>query len=287
MNLKTLHFRPFTISALCARLARARVLALWVGLFGGSFGGVAACGGSAPDGKVDYEVTAKKNYDAGEQELADEDWIAAAKYFSFIKARFPYSKYAVLAELRLADAEFGAGNNLQAIDNYKLFIKFHPTHESVEDGYAAFRIAEAYFKLLPGDFFILPPSHEKDQSSSSDAHRELRSFVVRYEKSSYHAKAKEMLRDINRRLAAHELYVAQFYWERDRPMGSVLRLKRLLKDHPGTGLDGDALYLLGRAYLRVEMPARAKEAFETLVNDFPKHKEARRAKSQLTRLSKK
>ena len=75
---------------------------------------------------------------------------------AFIKSRFPYSKYAVLAELRLADAEFGAEQYLEAIDSYRLFIKFHPTHEMVANGYASFQIGEAYYKQLPRRLLVVP-----------------------------------------------------------------------------------------------------------------------------------
>src|SRR5690349_20755321 len=110
-----------------------------------------ACGGGSDSGKVDYSVSAHQNYERGLKELKEEDWVAAAKYFSFIKARFPYSKYAVLAELRLADAEFCAEHYLQAIDAYKQFIKFHPSHEMVANGYASFRIGGAYYMMLPDE----------------------------------------------------------------------------------------------------------------------------------------
>src|SRR6185295_2677769 len=98
----------------------------------------AACGGSPrdTDDKTEYSVSARQNYETGMQKLDDEDWAEAAKYFTFVKARFPYSKYAVLAELRIADTLFGAGAYLEAIDGYKLFIKFHPTHVMVSTGYA-------------------------------------------------------------------------------------------------------------------------------------------------------
>src|SRR5690242_10393806 len=61
-----------------------------------------ACGGKSTGGAVEYSVSAQHNYEKGMQALTDKDWLAAAKYFSFIKSRFPYSKYAVLSELRLA-----------------------------------------------------------------------------------------------------------------------------------------------------------------------------------------
>ena len=64
----------------------------------------AGCGGATGSGAVDYSVSAQKNYDKGMKALEAKDWIAASKYFAFIKSRFPYSKYATLAELRLAVA---------------------------------------------------------------------------------------------------------------------------------------------------------------------------------------
>jgi outer membrane protein assembly factor BamD len=247
--------------------------------------GLGACGGSAPTGKVEYSVSAQQNYERGVKELAEKDWVAAAKYFSFIKARFPYSKYAVLAELRMADAEFGAGHHLQAVDSYKLFIKFHPTHEMVSNGYASFRIGEAYTKMLSDDFWLLPPSHEKDQSATMDAERELRTFLKKYPESPYREKAADLVKKVALKLARHEWYVANFYWERGRSMGTVLRLRRLLDRYPGVGYDGDALWLLGQAYLKVKMHDRARESWEKLVSEHPKHQRAGDARSALAKLS--
>jgi outer membrane protein assembly factor BamD len=247
--------------------------------------GTGACGSSRGTGKVNYSVSATQNYEKGMKKLEQEDWIAAAKYFSFIKARFPYSKFAVLAELRLSDAEYGAGNYLQAIDSFKLFLKFHPTHEMVVNGYASFKIGQSYYKMLPGDWWILPPSFEKDQSATADAHRELSTFLKKYPDSPYVPTAQKMLGKINLRLAEHEMYVARFYWERDRPAGTVLRLKRLLDKHGGVGLDADALYLLGRAYMKVKMPDRARKAWERLLREFPNHEHADDARDALKELS--
>jgi outer membrane protein assembly factor BamD len=250
-----------------------------------AIGATAACGGNSGTKAVKYSVSAQKNYQKGLDQLQDKDWIAAAKYFSFIRSRFPYSKYAVLAELRLCDAEFGAGHRLQAIDSYKLFIKFHPTHEMVANGYAAFRIGESYFKMLPGDWWLVPPSYEKDQSATSDAGRELSKFVRKYPKSPFIKKATEMLVKVNKHLARHEWYVAKFYWNRGKPMATVLRLRRLLDRYSGAGFDGDALWLLGRAYVKVKMPKRARGAWEKLVREHPAHKRVKDAQRALSNLS--
>ncbi len=243
-----------------------------------------ACGGGGGTGKVQYSVSAKQNYDKGLKKLKTEDWVAAAKYFAFIKARFPYSKFAVLAELRIADAEFGAGHYLQAIDSYKMFMKFHPTHEMVVNGYASFRIGESYYKMLPGDWWLFPPSHEKDQSATHDAYRELATFVRKYPKSPFVKRADKMIKRCAKRLAKHEWYVAKFYWERGKPMGTVLRLRRLTERYSGVGFDEEALWLLGKAYLKVEMPERARKAWQKLIDGYPKHKRAADARKAIAKL---
>lgn len=244
----------------------------------------AACGGKNGAASVDYSVSAQKNYEKGMKELERQDWIAASKYFGFIKSRFPYSKYAVLAELRLADAEFGAEQYLEAIDAYRLFIKFHPTHEMVANGYASYRIGEAYYKQLPTDFWMFPPSYEKDQSSTEDAANELKSFLDKFPDSPYRDKAKEILVKVGKRLADHEWYVAKYYWDRNKPMGTVLRLRRLLERYRGVGYDEEALWLLGRAYVAVDMKDRAKLTWQELVAKYPKSDRAGEARTALTGL---
>jgi outer membrane protein assembly factor BamD len=246
---------------------------------------LSACSGNAPDGRVKYSVSAVQNYEKGQKEIEQKDWVAAAKYFSFIKARFPYSKYAVLAELRIADAELGAGHHLQAIDSYKLFKKLHPTHEQVASGYVNYRIGLAYTKMLPSDFWLVPPAHEKDQSTAVDASRELNSFLKKYPKSTYVPEAKKLRIKVTRRLASHEFYVARYYWGRGKNMGTVIRLRRLLERYSGVGFDADALWLLGKAYMREDFPDRAKKAWRQLVEQHPKHDKAGAAREALAKLS--
>jgi len=254
----------------------------------GAIGTLGGCGGARGAASVEYSVSAQRNYEKGMDALQQEDWIAAAKYFAFIKSRFPYSKFAVLSELRLADAELGAEEFASAIDNYRLFIRLHPTHEMVSNGYASFRIGDAYYKQLSGDSWLMPPAFEGDQSANEDAAAELSVFAEKYPQSPYREKAQLIIKKVGKKLADHEWYVAQYYWKRDKPMGTVLRLRRLLERYRGVGYDEDALWLLGRAYVAVDMPDRARTTWQELTEKFPKSPraiEARGAISALPRTS--
>lgn len=264
-------------------ISRARLFAI-IALGAALTLGPAACGGKSTTGAVDYSVSAPKNYDRGMAELAEKDWQAAAKYFSFIKSRFPYSRYAVLAELRLADAEFGAEQYLNAIDDYRAFATLHPTHEMVVNGYTSLRVGEAYVEQLPGDLWILPPSYEKDQTATEEAETELRRFLDKYPDSPYRKRGEDLLTKVGKRLAAHEWYVARYYWDRGKPMGTVLRLRRLLERYSGTGHDIDAMWLLGRAYVKVGMPDRARATWTDLVTKFPTSGKAGDAKAAIAKL---
>jgi outer membrane protein assembly factor BamD len=233
-----------------------------------------------------YSLTAKQNYDKGVALLKDEDYAEAAKYFQFVKQKYPFSKYAVLAELALADSQFDRGNYSEAIDSYKTFARLHPTHDRVEDGYVAFRIGESYFKDMPDDIFLLPPSYEKDQSAVTDALRELSDFERKYSDSRYVKKAEELRKQVLQRLVDHEVYVARFYLNAGHPKAAALRLEGALRRYPGSGREPELLYALGETFLKLGDPLRAKETFQRVVTEFSAAEDARRAQLYLQFIAK-
>jgi outer membrane protein assembly factor BamD len=236
-----------------------------------------ACATSDEGKGVTYSLTAKQNYDKGLVELKDENYQEATRYFSFVRQKFPFSKYAVLAELALADTQFERGNYQEGIDAFKNFLRLHPTHERVEDGYVAYKICECYVREMPDDFFLLPPAYEKDQTAVRDALRELADFIDKYPDSKYMAEARKSRREVLRRLIEHEVYVARFYLDRDHPLSAILRLETALKMYPDSGREPELLLALGETHLQMGNPLRAKQAFQKVSGDYAQSHEAKRA----------
>jgi outer membrane protein assembly factor BamD len=236
-----------------------------------------ACASSDEGKSVNFSLTAKQNYEKGLAELKDENYPEALRYFNYVKQKFPFSKYAPLAELALADTQFERETYQEAIDSYKSFIRLRPKHEKVTDGYASFRIAECYVKEMPDDFFIMPPSYEKDQSAVYDALRELNNVLERFPESTYAKDAREYRRKVLHRLIDHEVFVARFYLGQGHPKGAVLRISEALRRYPDSGRDAELLLTLGETQLEMGNPASAKQTFLRISPDVASAVELRRA----------
>ena len=242
------------------------------------------CAALSSSGTPSYSTSAKENYDKGLAELKAESWIEALKYFQYTKGKFGFSKWATRAELGIADANLGREKYQEAIDDYRQFARSHPTHEQVQNGYAAFKICEAFVKQIPSDWFLVPPSFEKDQGPVRDALHELvgdernPGFIGEYPDSPFFPRAKKMAADATRRLAEHELYVANFYLERGKPAAAVGRLEGLLREYPHAVIEPEVLLLLGRTYIKQDKPALALRTFERLAINYSNDYRGRKAR---------
>jgi outer membrane protein assembly factor BamD len=240
---------------------------------------VASCAGTLGHGKG---KTAEELYKNASEDLKDSLYPEALQGFSDVKAKFPYSKYAALADLRTADTHFERGKYVEAIDAYRQFMKLHPNHEEVP--YAMFRIGEAYAKQAPEDWFFMPPAAEKDQANTRLAISAYQDAIDRHPKSEYAAKAKERLAECKRVLAEHELYVAQFYWKNEKWRAAANRAEGVVRDYGGSRLDPEALLLAARALGRAGDAAEARADALKVIERFPTTSEAAQAKKLLGEL---
>jgi len=239
------------------------LLPLFLILFGGSCAGSKA----ALKGPATYSETARRGYERGVTALQKGNQLEAIAIFTDVKRRFPYSRWATLAELRIADAHYDREQYLEAIDAYKLFMKLHPTNDNVP--YAQYRIALAYFQQGPDDWWFIPPSYEKDLSAIHDAVKEVQKFLKSYPGSGLVPKARDLLQKCERKLADYELYVADFYADRDKWVAASLRLEYIVEKLPTVAEDPKVLYLLGKAYLKLGKRDKARAAFAKLVRVKP------------------
>lgn len=242
------------------------------------------CGGpQEPTGPLSYSTTARRNYDSGMHELDSENCLEAVRYFEHTKRRFPYSRFAALAELRIADCDYVQQKYVEAIAGYRQFIRFHPTHEDVP--YASFRIALCNYRQVPTEWFIIPPAHERDLSSARDTLRDLRRYLDRYPSHRYVGWAKKLARACLRLLAQHEMYVARYYLDRGEYQGAIGRLDGIFRNYRGSGLEPQAMLLQAKTFMDMERPDDARRVLEQMRRTFPRSPSTRSAERYLRFLS--
>jgi len=211
-----------------------------------------------------YTEDAYAAYNEALEAFEAEDWADARALLQEVKRLFGYSRYAKLAELRIADIDFEQGKYGDAISGYRVYVKSHRGDSNVE--YAKYRVSKALF-LDINDTILLPSQEERDQANTIDAHRELKSFVRRYPQSRYRVDARYMLEVVTQRLVRHELYVARYYLARDNFIAAVNRCDHALEHYPGSGLDAEAMVLKGETLLKMQKDEQARTVFSRVIEE--------------------
>lgn len=152
------------------------------------------------------EDTAQELFEAGMDAMGNKEYGDAQQYFSKLKDRFPFSPFALRAELALGDAYFLDGEYLMALDAYKEFEALHPSHESIP--YVLYQIGSADFNLFR--------SIDRRQENIQEGLEYFYRLRETYPDSEYATASEDMITKGRRILAEHEVYVADFFWRTEQ-----------------------------------------------------------------------
>ena len=238
-----------------------------------------------PDSILSYSRTAERQFQEAMDEFDDEDCISAEKLFQEVIKKFPYSRHAVSAELRMADCQFIQGNHAEAAVSYQQFVKVHPTHEDAH--YASFRRALSYYEMIPGDWIITPPPHERDQSSTRDSRSAFSHFVETYPRSPLRARAIDLLGEVEDALVRHEMYVAEFYLSRGDRLAASMRLEGICRSYGQSMLAPDAMFMQAVTFAEMNRIDDARRVLAEIIDTYPKHHQSLRARDFLRHLDRK
>lgn len=178
-------------------------------------GGLTGCGCLFGEKKTD---TAEELAEKGMEYFEEEDYHDALKAFTTLKERYPYSRYAILAELKVADAHFHRKEYAEAIAAYADFLQLHPKNDAIP--YVLYQIGECYYEQLL--------SEDRDQTPTRRAISAFQRLLKEHPFSTHAKTAKERIKDCRKLLAQHELYVANFYFKSKHYEAALSRFEGVL-----------------------------------------------------------
>lgn len=202
----------------------------------------------------------------------EERFEEALTKFSEVKNKHPYSKYAVEAELHIADIHFKKEAFIEAQTAYQLFKDFHPKNPKID--YVTFRLAMSYFNQLP-------PTADRDLSPGYKAVQYFDEVINTFPSSPYVQESREKKKITLNMLAEKENYIGHFYYIRDMYDSALGRYERLLKKYPNQGYDEEALYHAGMSAFEDGKKDIGEKFLKELIARFPNGDWTSKSKSAL------
>jgi outer membrane protein assembly factor BamD len=165
----------------------------------------------------------EKSYGIAKEPYDDENYEIALTKLGEFKSRFPYSKYAVEAELLIANAQYELDHFTEAALAYEQFVKLHPKHPKVD--YAMFRVGESYWADAPEEI-------DREQEYTQKAIGEWQKLIEKMPESPYAKQAKEYVKQGKRRIADSIAFIARFYCKQELYPACAYRAIQLADEYP-------------------------------------------------------
>jgi outer membrane protein assembly factor BamD len=155
----------------------------------------------------------------------------ALEAFSQLKDWYPFSKYAILAELKIADAHYHLQEYPEAVAAYEEFERLHPRNEAAP--YAAYQIGRSHFEQID--------TIDRDQTAAEKALETFRRVIRQYPDDPYAIRAADHIVPCLKNLAGHEFYVGRFYFKDKKYTAARNRFLAVIQQYPDVGYHDQAL----------------------------------------------
>ncbi len=189
------------------------------------------CGCATAPPEEEELPSAESYYQHGVETLAgkrtfllfhDVDYAKAIEYFQEVIDNYPYSDFAILAELQIADIHFERGEYEEASSYYHDFVELHPNHAKVS--YALYRNGLCSYNQMRAS--------DRDQAPTREAVAQFKALIERYPQSEMASDAAIRLHECEDRLARQDIDIADYYYSQRAWFAAARRYRAALKDFP-------------------------------------------------------
>ena len=179
------------------------------------------------------------------------NYTGAIRNFEQLKDWYPFSKYAILAELKIADSHYHLKAYAEAIQAYEEFEQLHPRNEATP--YVIYQIGRCYYEQID--------SIDRDQTPAQKALEVFQRLNRQYPDDPYTLRSRTHITKCLQNLAGHEFYVGKFYFKSRHYKAALNRFMAVVTKYPDVGVHHQALNYIAQCEAIVAQKA-AQEASE-------------------------
>lgn len=174
----------------------------------------------------------------------------AKEAFQKLKDRYPYSKFAITAELKMADALYAKEDYDEAYEAYDEFERLHPKNPEIP--YVIYQKGMCQFQQVK--------TIDREQSHTLKAKEEFERLVGRFPNDEYAHKARRNIRGCLISLAEYEFYVANYYYKMGKYQAALVRYTYVIENYQDMGQYHGALEFIAKCKEKIAQEEKKQAA---------------------------
>ncbi|MDC3155469.1 outer membrane protein assembly factor BamD [Candidatus Pelagibacter sp.] len=201
-------------------------------------------------------------YQGGLEALDDGDVLYAAKKFNEAEILFPQGKWAPKAALMAAYSYYTQDYYGDSIAELERFIKVYPLHKDLV--YAYYLLSVCYYEQIVDE--------KKDLQAIIKAKKNFQIIIKSYPDTEYAIDAEFKIDLINDILAAKEMYIARYYFDKKKWIPAINRFKKITDEYDTTVYAEEALHRLVEVHYTLGLIDEAKKYAQLLGYNYQSSK---------------
>jgi len=198
-------------------------------------------------------------YSHGVDALNAKNYSVAVTQFDLVEQNFPYSSWAINAQLMEGYTEYLQNKYTDAIGTLNRFIQLHPT--SHDAAYAYYLRALCFYEQIA--------DISRDQKGTQEAMTALQDVVNRFPDSAYARDAGLKIDLCRDHLAGKEMEIGRYYEKQHLYSAAIGRFQTVVDNFQTTNHVPEALHRLTEIYLLLGLPNEAKKTAAVLGHNYP------------------
>ena len=188
-------------------------------------------------------------YNLGLDSLESGDVLYATQKFNEAEILYPQSEWAPKAALMAAYSYYTQDYYEDTIAELNRFVKVYPLSENLD--YAYYLLAICYYEQIVDE--------KKDLNSIDKAKTYFQFILKNYPNTEYAIDASFKIDYINDLLAAKEMYVGRYYFNKKKWIASINRFKKILEEYDTTIYVEEALHRLVEVHYTIGLKKEAQK----------------------------
>jgi outer membrane protein assembly factor BamD len=220
---------------------------------------LSGCGGSDQNAKAGPTGPVEELYNNGVDALNARRFTTAGDQFAAVEQNYPYSTWAVNAQLMSGYSLYLQNKYTDAIGTLDRFIQLHPVHRDI--AYAYYLRSLCYYEQIA--------DIARDQKGTEQAMNALREVVTRFPDTAYARDAKLKIDLCVDHLAGKEMEIGRYYQNQNLYEAAIGRFQRVVDDFQTTNHVPEALARLTEIYLALGLKDQARKTAAVLGYNYP------------------